>query len=265
MTEELKTNEMPTMPEASKGAEQPMSEHQALLAELEKLGVQKPEQLQGMVAATQQTGNLANMVGELRKGLDKSNRENEALRMMLQEFKQNKPQHDPYDTQPVNIEEIVERSMSKFYENKILKPQQEAQQQFARELSKVQGDDHFRVIGPTFEEYVRNPKVQYAISTGETSLLDEWHRFKDRYFTNLLGKVTENYRSLLETGARGAGKVAPPHMESSGSTNYVPPESTPDIKGQLKDLASKSRGQDADIDAMLKKILPDGDPVLRRR
>jgi hypothetical protein len=54
-------------------------------------------------------------------------------------------------------------------------------------------------------------------------------------------------------------------MEGSGSTNYLPPESNPDVKGQLKDIASKSRGMDADIDAMLAKILPDGDPLLRRR
>ena len=107
--------------------------------------------------------------------------------------------------------------------------------------------------------------MQYAINTGQTSLGKEYRRFKDRYFTNLLSKVTENYKTLLGAGAKGAGNVTPPHVESSGSTNYVPPESIPDSRGQLKDLSSKSRGTDDDLDKMLKVLLPDGDPVLRRR
>jgi hypothetical protein len=262
MTEELKpkTMESPTMPESPKGpVQEPMDIHSSLIAELEKLGVQKPEQLQGMAVASEQSGKLANMLGEIR-------RENAELRRMLQDAAKPKPQqHDPYGTEPIDIESVVERAVGKFYENKILKPQQEAQARFSAELDKVQSDDHFGVLGNQFEEYVKVPKVQYAISTGQTSLLDEYHRFKDRYFTNLLSQVTENYRKLLDSGAKGAGKMTPPHLESSHSTNYASPESTPDVKGKLSDIKKKSRGTDDDIDAMLRVLLPDGDPVLQRR
>ena len=90
--------------------------------------------------------------------------------------------------------------------DKILKPQQEAQQRFTAELEEVQTDDHFAVLGNQFEEYLKVPKVQYAINTGQTSLGKEYRRFKDRYFTNLLSKVTENYKTLLGAGAKGAGR-----------------------------------------------------------
>lgn len=248
------------MPESPKAPDQgPMEAHMALIAELEKLGVQKPEQLQGMAVASEQSGKLANMLGEIR-------RENAQLKHMLQEVAKPKAaQHDPYSPEPVNIEDVVERAVGKFYENRILKPQQEAQMRFTQELEEVQTDDHFIVLGNQFEEYVKVPKVQYAINTGQTSLAKEYRRFKDRYFTNLLSKVTDNYRSLIESGAKGKGNVTPPHMESSGSTNYVPPENQPDTRGRMIDLSKKSRGTDEDIDKMLKTLLPDGDPVLRRR
>ena len=67
--------EMPTMPEAPKAPEQgPMESHMALIAELEKLGVQKPEQLQGMAVASEQSGKLANMLGEIRRENAQRNR-----------------------------------------------------------------------------------------------------------------------------------------------------------------------------------------------
>ena len=184
---------------------------------------------------------------------------------MLQEVAKPKAQQDPYSSEPVNIEDVVERAVGKFYENKILKPQQEAQHRFTQELEEVQTDDHFQVSGDNSRNISRFPRFSTQFNTGQTSLAKEYRRFKDRYFTNLLSKVTENYRSLIDSGAKGKGNVTPPHMESSGSTNYVPPENKPDTRGQLKDLSTKSRGTDDDLDKMIRTMLPDGDPVLRRR
>ncbi len=157
--EDGQTKEMPTLPESSKAPETgPMDTHQALIAELEKLGVQKPEQLQGMAVASEQSGKLANMLGEIR-------RENAELRRILQDTAKPKAAQDPYSSEPINIEDVVERAVGRFYESKILRPQQEAQQQFARQLKEVQEDKHFGVLGKQCEEYTKMPNVQYAIST----------------------------------------------------------------------------------------------------
>lgn len=253
--------EMPTLPEKQEpSVSSPQDERMVLLAELEKLGVKKPEQLTGMAVASEQSGKLANMLGEIR-------RENQELKRMLQEQQSRRVEtQDPYgNPAPVDIGKVVEDAVGKFYQKNILEPQQRAQSEFQQHLQEVQEDDHYHILGTQFEQYVANPKVTYSLQTGQTSLAKEYRRFKDRYFTNLLGKVTENYKSLLETGAKPSGVKTPPHMESGESTNYVPPEANPDVKDKLKEVRAKSRGTEGDIDALLKVLLPDGDPILRRR
>jgi hypothetical protein len=259
MVEEPQVKEMPTMEEPKTATPSPLDESKDLLSQLEKLGVKKPEQLQGMATASEQSGKLANMLGEIR-------RENAELKRMLQETASARPkqQDDPYNPQPVNIEDVVERAVGKFYQNTILGPQMKAQQEFQAQIQEVQEDDHYSVLGEQFQQYIAVPKTQYAIQSGQTSLAREYRRFKDRYFTQLLTKVTDNYRTLLEGGAKPQGSKAAPHVESSSSSNYVMPETTPDMKENLKNIAAKGRGTDDDIDAMLKAILPDGDPILRR-
>jgi hypothetical protein len=260
---QVKVPESPTIQgaEPKPAATNPHDEGKELLAQLEKLGVKKPEQIQGMAVASEQAGKMANMLGDLR-------RQNEELKRILQENAsrpRQQQQEDPYNPQPVNIEDVVERAVGKFYQQQILEPQQQAQAALARDFQEIQEDDHFSILGSQFEEYVKIPKNQYAIQTGQTSLAREYRRFKDRYFTQLLGKVTENYKSLLDSGARPPGVGAPPHMETSGSGNYVPPDSKPDTREAMRNIASKSRGSDDDIDKLLSALLPDGDPILRRK
>lgn len=254
--------EEPQKPAEGSQAPDPRAEMADVLAELERIGVKKPEQVANMARASSEAGRLANMVGEIR-------RENAELRRIIEQSV-TKPQAQSWDGSPdtVDLGKLVEQSAAKavrgFYEEQVLKPQMQAREMLYRQMEEVQNDDDYPVVKDVFEQHIQAPRTQQALASGQTSLTNEYDRVVKQFYRKALGRSRDLLKSLHDAGAKPGAKTVP-HMESGTGNQYVPPEQKPDTKAKLVEIRKQSRGRDDDIDRMLDAILPNDDPFMARR
>lgn len=251
MAEEPTTTEpMVTEPAKAEGAVKADEiDADALIAELEAVGKTTPESIRGMHTASQQSGNLANLVGD--------------LKAEVQDLKTNRgtPQvsQDSYadESSSVDLGHLIdsrlEVGLEKFM-NKVQKSNAEAYQKSMQDLSEVQTDKYFPHVKDIFDEHMKSPNVQMSINAGTSTYSKEYQRVKDKYTEKLLERSNETIKQL-----KGV-KPSAPHMESGSQTTPVLPE-TDEKKAKMKKVSERSTGSDDDIDSMLDLVLPTGDGI----
>ena len=253
--EQVKATEQPTMeePKEEPTAEGAKDEMAQLIAELEKIGVEKPEQIQGMFQASQQTGKAWNEVGELRKEVDR-------LTKALQE----KPQVelDDYATggETIDLANIVKKAVKETYVNDILKPQQEAQTRMMQERAAVESDEDYGLVRDVFEKHMSNPQVQAGLYSGQTTITNEYNKVVRTYYRT----VAKRSRDILKGMTEKAPKT--PHVEA-GETRSIPlPPEDEEKKTRMNNISQQRQSGALDSDAALKalinEVIPEGDPIL---
>jgi hypothetical protein len=253
MAEEPTTEPMATEPAAPKEpAKEDEIDVDAIMAELKAVGKTTPESVQGMYTASKESGNLANMVGDLKAEIQ-SLKANRATPQVSQ---------DPYAEEPSSvdlghlIDSRLETGLNKFW-TKMQQSQNEAYQQSMQDLSTVQADKYYPHVKDIFDEHLRSPNVQMSISTGTSSYSKEYQRVKDKYTDKLLERAGKTIEQL------GKGvKPSAPHMESGSPSVPVTPESD-EIKAKKKKIVDSATGSDDDIDKILDLMLPEGDPITK--
>jgi len=118
------------------------------------------------------------------------------------------------------------------------------------------------VVKDIFEKHVSSPKVQQALGNQETNIVEEYNRVVKRFYRGIAEQSRDVLKKITEKGGVVPGSIQAPFMESGVIT--APPRVSDDTKAELRKQKEKSRGRDDDIDAMLKLILKDDDPILRR-
>lgn len=222
----------------------------ALMGELKALGKTTPESIQGMNAASQQAGNLANQVGTLRDEIES-----------LKASKGQPPasQDDYNDPSSVDLGHLIDSKMQANLEsfwNKKQEIQGKAYQNMMADLSSVRSDKYYSRIKDVYDEHLKAPNIQVAINNGQTSYSKEYLRVKDKYVDKLLEQSGKTIEQLTSKGV----KPSPPHIESGAPAAPVTPE-TEEKKAKIKKIVDNSTGSDGDLDAMLNEFLPKGDPI----
>jgi hypothetical protein len=111
--------EKPTIEEPEvKVDENPQEQAQALLSELQALGLDDPEKLHNTVKAAQQVGNMGNKLGETRN-------ENEELRQeiaRLSSMMESQNRNEYGETPSIDLDSQIKRSITSWYSDTVLKP-----------------------------------------------------------------------------------------------------------------------------------------------
>lgn len=220
----------------------------ALMDELKTLGKTTPESIQGMHTASQQSGNLANQVGELRGEIE---------RLTANEGQPPVSQESYVDPSSVDLGRLIdsrlEDGLEKFWTKK-QEIQGKAYQNMMADLSSVRSDKYYLRIKDVYDEHLKTPDIQVAINNGQTSYSREYLRIKDRYVDKLLEQSGKTIEQLSGKGA----KPTPPHVESGAPSAPVIPEAD-ERKDKIKKISDNSTGSDDDIDRVLEVLLPKGD------
>lgn len=269
---EATTKESPQLPddptkEAAEGqALSPQQDNagntEAELAEvmgmLKQFEINSPEKVENVVRASQQTGRMAQLLGEQRE----TNRQLMAkLEAIEKRNAQNYSASEGYEEKPIDLEGTIEGVISRVLEREKRKQTEMTQRQWAA-YNEIQADEDYSLVKDAWDNYVRQPEVIYSFQSGTADPVKEYNKFVRKFQRKLLQRT----RGLLEQVTTGTKKIAPLHMEQGTNVPPMPTEPT-DFMEKKKAIQQKYKGKPSagGISELLNELIPDGDPLLVRR
>lgn len=197
-----------------------------LIAELEKAGVTKTEDLQGRLRASKEAGQLANLLGTVRN-------ENQELKDMIKSL-QNPKKENEFDysgSQPVDIEDVVARSVEKVLTKKE-RAVQERQAKALEAWNVIQQDEDYSLVKEIWEERLKDPNFVFQIQRGNVDPGRLFNKTVREYYKGIAKQAGEVIRTLK------TGTVQPPHFEGEGAVEKSKPP-MPEAQEKIKNLREK--------------------------
>ena len=248
----MATEETPVMeePKEEPTNQEVSAEDQAneILAELTNLGIDSVEKVQGMHTASGESGNLARMLGEQRQIT-------ESLQAQIQQLTaQSQPQQyvDEYGSpqQPPMDTNSIKNAIREVYQNDILKPQVEQTNRVYGELSQIQNDPDYALLGQMWDKHWNSPNTQHRIMTGQSSPKGEYDNLRMTYYRTALKKTHGALQGVMES------KAKPPHVEIGDQTHVDMPTPLDIHSDDVKKIVKNNTGGDGDMEALVKAFLP---------
>lgn len=214
-------------------AEEKKIDVDGLISELERAGVKDAAELSGKLRASQETGRLAQLLGDERKA-------RADLEARLNQLEQKPaPKHDFMDdyseNKPIDIEAALERTINRVLTKKE-EQQRKIQEENLRKWNAIVSDDEYGVVKEIWEEKLKDPNLVMKIQNGMVDPIQEYNKTVRGYYKTLLQKSHETITTM-----RG-GKVAPPHVETGErSANIV--STTPsgsEAERKIKEMKAKT-------------------------
>ena len=178
-----------------------------LLAQLEKTGITNVEELEGKLRAGSEVGRMAQHLGEARA-------EAKLLKEQMAELQsrpqQSRPQQDYMDYsegQTINIEEAIERSVSKVF-NKQAEANRKAQEAQLKAYNKITSHPSYKFVEEEMQAKLKDPNYVYQIQGG---VIDPVGDFFDTVIKKQQLLMQESHKTITQLAG---GKVKPPHVET---------------------------------------------------
>lgn len=242
-------------PEAKPQAQQPEEQVdvKALLDELNRVGINRPEDVQGMFTASQQSGRMAQKLGEERERAALLEQRVGQLESMLNS---NRYSQD-YD-QTADLAGVVRKAVKDFYQEEIIRPQQQSYQANIRMQHAIQSDPDYQMAEPVWEKHISNPRTQMAISSGESDLLSEYNKVVRTIYRQMATKSKSVIENLYKTGAKPQDKSIP-HMESGHTASAPMPPDNAELNEKIKRLTDPKQwqGNQKSIESLVKTMIND--------
>ena len=242
-------------PQPENNAANTEAELAEVMGMLKQFEINSPEKVENVVKASQQTGRMAQLLGEQRD----ANRQLMAKLEALEKKSAHPQNSDDYEEKPVDLEGTIENVISRVLEKEKRKQTEMTQRQWAA-YNEIQADEDYNLVKDAWDNYVRQPEVAYSFHSGSIDPVREYNKFVRKFQRKLLQRT----RGLLEQVTTGTKKATIPHMEQGTNVPEMPPEAT-EYAEKKKELQRKYKGKpSADgVSELLRELIPDGDPLLR--
>jgi hypothetical protein len=225
----------PLVVEEPKPEEKPAIDIDSLVSELERAGITNADELSGKLRASQETGRLAQLLGDERK----RTADYEA-RLREMENKPAPKQQDFMDYesgQSIDIESALERSVEKAL-SKRENAQRVAQEQNLKKWNFIRSDKDYDIIKDVWEQKLKDPNFVYQVQAGVLDPVQDYNETKIDYYKTLLQKSHETLKTL-----HGTGKINPPHVESGERSSANMVSETPsgtDAEKKIAEMKAKT-------------------------
>ena len=203
MAEEVSnTEELPTEPQEPEAApkaeaEAPKEDLSALMAELEKAGVSNAEQLAGKLEASQQVGQMANLLGEARERIRR-----------LETQPAQPAQTNEYGEEPtVDLEQLMDNVLDK-REQKKAAIKAKAQAITMQTWNAIRNDEDYGLVKDVWEAKLQDPAFMMKMRTSGSTPVDEYTKTVRAYYKGISKRALDTITQLQEGGG-----VLPPHVE----------------------------------------------------
>ena len=214
----------------------PANDVESLIAELEKVGITKPEELQGKLEAGTQAGQLANLLGETRAEL-------RATKEAMEAMKQTKPyQENEFDqfegNQTTDLEGLLTKVLDKREKEKSAKALQ-AQQAVMGMWNEIQTDPDYHLIKDVWEQKIKDPTFVYSVQIGQTNPVKEFNKIVREHYKGTMKRSLDTIKTLT-----GKSDIQPPHVEEGGPVPDMPTddEEVSEHQKKLNELDKKLEG-----------------------
>lgn len=178
----------------------------ALLAELDKAGVSKVEELTGKLTASREAGNLANQLGTARSEIAE-------LKTLIESNQRNVAEH-PLQEEETDLNKLMEKSVDTALDRRE-KKQREANAQIQQAANvmwgKIYNHPKYNVIKDLWEKKFENPSFSMQIQSGILNPLEEFHNTLNEYWEGIAQRSVNTIKTL-----QGKGDVVIPHVEEEG-------------------------------------------------
>lgn len=215
-----------------------------MIAELEKVGIENPQDLSGKLEAGAQSGRLAQLLGDERQrsqGL-------EAQVAELQRQPAPQPQQDEFDTpagQPIDLEAAIERGSTAAVRKELDRRDQatvQAHQQNLARWNHIQNDKRYPLVKKVWEAKLKDPNLVLQIQNGMVDVLQVYQETVLDYFEGVSKRSLDTIKQL-----HGSGGIKPPHLEDGSRvpTNIVSTTddgTVPESVKKMKELQKKVDG-----------------------
>jgi hypothetical protein len=207
MADESPTIEQPTTPAPVE------IDTKALLDELGKIGVKKPEELVNIHNASQQVGKAWNEVGTLRQ---QNEQLLQAVRELQTKVSQPTSREPDYGTnsEGVDLGKLIDTTIKKNIRD-MQQQQFEAQRHVQREYAKITNDPDFQLVEEVWKRHASTFDTQDRLQSGQSTLSEEYNNVVKTYYR----EIAKRSRSAIEGLSKSGQKQ--PHMES-GETQSKP-------------------------------------------
>jgi len=239
--------------EDPKPAEDPKTDIEGLLFQLESAGITNTEQLEGKLTASSQAGTAFRKLGDAKRRID-------ALEAAEAERRQNKPAPDwdndyPGNTTEVDLETTLDKVLDK-RENAQLEKQYNADQWLMEQHDHIHSNPRYNMVKELWEAKEADAKFLYGVKTGRINPVQEFNSLVLDYQEGLLKKSHKTISELT-----GQGKPVTPIVETgqAPSANILSTDNTGDDKHEKlvekvdKGYMPNEDEQMAALEALLKK------------
>ena len=231
--------------EKPKVEETPATPYDELKSFMDDRDLKSPDDLTGYVDGLGETeqwkkqyGDSQNQVGELRREL-------EGMKSQIQN-----PAYQPeYEEKPVNIKDVVGQEIRNVF-GEMQRQQQETSMKYMVERNDLMKRPGWKDVQEHFDKALMDPQIQFSIQSGKLTQDKLYSQINERV---LMSRVNSMINNLPE----GALSKSPPNTETSERLKQPSPED------EVKQQRIKKAQDDQDVDALLKELIPDNDPIVR--
>jgi len=236
MAEEKKTEETPTLQEETpkkKADKVEPTEADQLVTELEKAGVSTVEELEGKLTASQQVGNMSNLLGTARQEIID-------LNAVLAESKRTRtvPTQEGVVEEESDLNKIMERSVETVLDKRD-KKQREINTQINQATNAMWGKIYkhpkYPIVKEVWDKKFEDPNFSMQVQQGMLNPLEEFHNTLNEYWEGIAKRSVDTIKAL-----QGKGKIEIPHVESEGRIPQTPEELSKD-QARLTELQKKAQ------------------------
>jgi len=210
----------------------------SLMDTLKASSVTTTEQLQGKLDASNQAGNLANMVGNLRSEIAELKETKAAPAPAVQPDFSLDNMDNLGEGQTVDLEGMMTNVIRKEDARKE-KVAVQRQQQAVASWNTIQTDEDYGLVKAVWEDKLKDPNFVMKIQTGTVDPIQAYQETVRGYYKGMMKQSLSTIEQLQKSG----GKIPPPHVEGGERVpqNLVQAEGgeeTPAMK-QFKALQEK--------------------------
>lgn len=248
MAEESPTIEQPTTPPPAE------VDTKALLDELGKIGVKKPEDLANIHTASQQVGKAWNEVGTLRQQNEQLLRAVQELQTKVSQPSAREPDYGSNANEGVDLGKLIDTTIKKNIRD-MQQQQFEAQRHVQREYAKITNDPDFQLVEEVWKRHASTFDTQDRLQSGQSTLSEEYNNVVKTYYR----EIAKRSRSAIEGLSKNSQKQ--PHMETGDTQSKPIPTGDMEHNKKVRQINDDRSKGNLDSDKALEKLVKEFFPA----
>ena len=191
-----------------------------LIADLEEAGIITEEDLQGKLQASQQTGHLANQLGETREQVRELQ---EKVANQNVQSRQN-PTDDFFDSPEQSQQGISEERIIDLLDKRDAKKTQEATQArkyMVAQYNAITGNKYYPVVKTVWDAKMRDPAFANAVDTGQINPISAYQDTVIEFLSGVNAKTLETLKGVIKTP--GENEEVNLHLEGGDRVTKLSP------------------------------------------